>query len=149
MQNKDYEELRRIAELEVNDQYLGCPAELVQKLQIVLNVAIPDIYRYYLEHYNGGSFYDYAFTLFSIPTEYNNVPVEESLGFNNMPGAYEELSIPKNYLKIGTYCFGDVICLDPDTGHIVQWDVENDSVYLEYMDFLDFLTEAESDSLQG
>lgn len=143
-----YEELRRIADLEENDQCLGCDEESVERLENILNVKFPDVYRQYLKEYNGGDFYNYTFTLFSVPHAHNHVSASDSLGFNNMPGTYEGLSVPKKYLKIGVFNFGDLICLDPKSGEVYQWDVENDDVYLECEDFLDFLRETENDFLR-
>lgn len=147
MDNNDFEAVRRIVEQETNDRLSGCDEEHLARLEETLHTRFPAVYRRYLEEYNGGDFFDGAFSLFSVPASQEQLKPAENLGVRNMPGTYAELSVPQEYLVIGIFNFGDLICLDPETGRVFQWDVENDDAFLEYSDFLDFLTEAEADFL--
>lgn len=149
MNTNEFEAIRNIVEQETNDWLSGSDENQIARLEETLHTHFPSAYRGYLEAYNGGDFFDGAFTLFSVPTTQKRLSPAENLGVQNMPGMYSELSVPRDYLIIGMFNFGDLICLDPESEHVFQWDVENDDAFLEYSDFLDFLTEAQAEFLQA
>ncbi|MCL1984236.1 MAG: SMI1/KNR4 family protein [Methanomassiliicoccaceae archaeon] len=53
--------------------------------------------------------------------------------------------IPANMFAIGHTSYGDPICFQPGSEEIIQWDHEENTVFLTWDDFFDFLTDAEED----
>lgn len=115
-----------------NDNRLlkGISDELISNFEHIHGICFPKEYREILKYTNGADLFDGDITLYSLYDEDNSVKPTCLLGMANSP--IIKKNIPDELFVMGIYNFGDLVCLNLNTGTVVQWSHEDNEVFLEY-----------------
>jgi len=118
----------------------GADAGAVEKYEQAAGITIPASYREWLDFSDGGE-------IFVPGTEFYGVNADErfSLYSENDPKAREVFSLDASMLIVGQLNFGDLVCLDVNSGEIIQWDHELDEEYLRWTDIFSFIEDEITD----
>lgn len=135
---EQYSEFKSICE-EINKYSKGIhkmnPGALktdIDNAEKELNLKLPNLYRKFLEIYNGGE-------LFAIPagttiSKVKEVSEEKKQGIGYINDVFNPKrrwpGLPNNFIIIADKCYGDFICIDIETiteedAIFIQWDHEN------------------------
>ena len=108
----------------------GISEEKIQKVEELLNVNLPESYKWFLRNYGYGSLYGVKILGWGKSDE--EIPVVEDTV------AYRQLGLPSNFIvveNVGEWMY----CLNCDDGRICMWSPWNPNFDYCYNDFYDFL----------
>ena len=126
----------------------GALKEDINQAEKDLNVKLPDLYKEFLEIYNGGE-------LFAIPAgttilKVKEVSEEKKQGIGYINDAFNPQKrlpgMPNNFIVIADKCYGDCICIDIETitkedAIFIEWDHENGGVSKFWGGIIEWLEE--------
>lgn len=106
-------------------------------------LVIPGPLRELLRFSNGGEIFVPGTVFFG--TE-KDALVPDLAGANGAGYFGDGVHIPGDLLVFACFCFGDPVCISTDgTGAVIQWDLEEDEVYLVWDSLEDFLEDSIED----
>lgn len=108
----------------------GITKKDIKKYEKEANILLPIDYKEWLLSSNDGGIFDLDITFYEI----------EKLNMENQK-LHNMFAFPISYLTIGKFNFGDLICINLNTGEIVQWDHETNEEFLKWNTFWEFLEE--------
>lgn len=126
--------IKQQIEIAGNEFYItgGVSDSLIDKINNLLNIELPDDYRWYLKNYGSGGI---------AGTEIIGIAYNEALECVDVTKRYQMLGLKNNYLVF--YDAGEsVYCLDLNNSNskkspIIMWDTETDDYIKIYCSFLE------------
>ncbi|AJH16777.1 SMI1/KNR4 family protein [Bacillus mycoides] len=123
----------------------GIGLEDITSLQNELNIQIPDIYKDFLQLYNGGELFIPGTVLSEIyiaawgPKQRSGFYLNDSFKKERRP-----IGVPDTYLIIADLSYGDTICIDLESSNgynatVIQWDRETNSVSRSWSGLVEWL----------
>ncbi len=108
----------------------GISEAKIQKVEELLNVSLPEGYKWFLKKYGYGSLYGVLILGWGKSDE--SIPVvRETL-------AFRKLGLPLNCVVVED-CDEWVYCMNCDDGKVYRWSSWDPNFYYRYSDFYDFL----------
>lgn len=118
----------------------GVNRKAILKTETMLMRKLPAEYISLITYTNGVEIYGGDIVIYPIYDISENISIRETIGYLNGPQNKTKGSIPKNHLIIGKYNFGDYLCIDNETGRVIEWSHDTDEAFLEYESLTEFLS---------
>lgn len=114
-----------VLNIKENNLKIGASEKSIFEFEKTNNIDLPIEYKKLIRYSNGGELFDADVIFFSL----DEIASKE----------YFKGMLAKNFLVVGKYNFGDLICFDLKTNNIVQWSNENNNIFIEHFSLKDFL----------
>lgn len=109
----------------------------VKFLNIIKNMKARLSYKSLLKCFNGGEVFIPGTTIYGLYESDSNYSLKKV----NSKDLKKSMGIPNNYLIIAKLNFGDYICINQESGTIIQWDHENQNIFLQWNSLEDWFEE--------
>ncbi|GFH42496.1 hypothetical protein Hs30E_10470 [Lactococcus hodotermopsidis] len=116
--------------------HAGASEDSIRHYENEANVKIPSAFREWLLFSDGGEIFVPGTVLYGVDGN-----AKPSLFSGNSGQERGTFALGDSLLVIGRFNFGDFLCVDTNSGEVVQWNHEADEEFLRWSNFFAFIEE--------